>query len=74
MSALTLLLRPARIEKGWSQIELARRAGVASETISRIESGNVRGVGLGTLVRLADALQVSPKSLLAEPSPPFVGL
>jgi transcriptional regulator with XRE-family HTH domain len=68
MASLTLLLRPVRIEKGWSQTELARRAGVAAATISRIESGRVQGVGLGTLIRLADALEVSPKSLLAEPA------
>ncbi|MFB3890669.1 MAG: helix-turn-helix transcriptional regulator [Phycisphaerae bacterium] len=32
-------LAEARIRRGWTQTELARRAGVRLETISRIESG-----------------------------------
>ena len=35
-----LKLRYARIDKGWSQQELAQRCGVTGHTISRIEQGD----------------------------------
>jgi len=69
MTPLALDLRPLRLERGWTQQELARRSGVDQPTISRIENGHTRGVGLGTIERLAYALGVSPL-LLLEPAPP----
>ena len=65
MAPLTLQLRPVRLEKGWTQEELGRRSGVDQSTISRIENGLTRGVGLGIVERLADALGRNPRSLLA---------
>jgi transcriptional regulator with XRE-family HTH domain len=65
MTSLTVHLRPVRLEKGWTQEELARRSGVDKSTISRIENGLTRGVGLGIVERLADALGLNPQSLLA---------
>lgn len=62
---LTVHLRPVRLEKGWTQEELARRSGVDQSTISRIENGLTRGVGLGIVERLADALDLNPRALLA---------
>jgi transcriptional regulator with XRE-family HTH domain len=44
-----------RLEKGWSQTELARRAGTRQANISRIESG-VANPTLKSLQRLAQAL------------------
>jgi transcriptional regulator with XRE-family HTH domain len=64
MPALAARLRPVRLRKGWTQYELARRSGVDSAMISRIENGLTRGVGLGTVERLARALRVNPRSLL----------
>jgi transcriptional regulator with XRE-family HTH domain len=69
MTSLTVHLRPVRLQKGWTQEELARRSGVAKSTISRIESGLTRGVGLGIVERLADALGLNPRTLLASPEP-----
>jgi transcriptional regulator with XRE-family HTH domain len=63
MTPLAVDLRPLRHERGWTQQELARRAGVDQPTISRIENGHTRGVGLGTIERLAHALGVSPHRL-----------
>jgi transcriptional regulator with XRE-family HTH domain len=65
MALLTVHLRPVRLEKGWTQAELARRSGVDQSTISRIENGLTRGVGLGIVERLAGALGRNPRSLLA---------
>ena len=64
MTPLTVHLRPQRLDRGWTQEELARRSGVDQSTISRIENGLTRGVGLGILERLADALGLNPRSLL----------
>jgi len=67
MTPLTVHLRPVRLDKGWTQEELARRSGVDESTISRIENGLTRGVGLGIVERLADALGLNPRSLLMSP-------
>jgi transcriptional regulator with XRE-family HTH domain len=70
MASLTVQLRPVRLEKGWTQEELARRSGVDKSTISRIESGLTRGVGLGIVERLAEALGLNPRSLLTSSEAP----
>jgi transcriptional regulator with XRE-family HTH domain len=57
-------VREARQAHGWTQEELARRSGLASVQISRIERGK-REVRLTTLVRLLDALSVSADDLLS---------
>ena len=64
MTPLAVDLRPLRRKRGWTQHELARRSGVDQPTISRIENGHTRGVGLGTIERLAHALCVNPHVLL----------
>lgn len=48
------LLRLARIERGWSQRQLAAEAGVAHSTVARIESGAVQP-SLPSLARLLAA-------------------
>ncbi len=47
-----------RIEKGWDQVGLARRAGLSSSSISEIENGQTNPLG-PTLVKLSHALGVS---------------
>jgi len=69
MTPLALDLRPLRHQRGWTQHELARRSGVDQPTISRIENGITRGVGLGTIERLAHALDVNPRVLFERPLP-----
>jgi transcriptional regulator with XRE-family HTH domain len=64
VSPITLRLKPLRERAGLSQNELAKLAGVAQSTVSRIEAGTRRDIGLGVLERLAKALGVSPRSLL----------
>jgi transcriptional regulator with XRE-family HTH domain len=55
-------LRAVREEKGWTQEELAEKAGLASVQISRVERG-VREVRLTTLLRLTAALETTPARL-----------
>ena len=64
VSPITLRLQELRERRKLSQAELARRSGVSQATVSRIEAGMTKGVDLATLERLADALGVSPRSLL----------
>jgi transcriptional regulator with XRE-family HTH domain len=57
-------LRRLRVDAGYSQRELARRAGVAPGTIWKIEQG--RRATPATLKRLADVLGVKASDLLKE--------
>lgn len=65
-------LRAARERAGITQAELAERAGLQAESISRIETGQ-RALSLGNLGRLATALEVGLGDLIdegrAEPMP-----
>jgi len=58
-------LRTQRISKGWSQLELATRAGIDRKTVNRIENERF-APSVETLVSLSDALGVSVASLLGE--------
>ncbi len=59
-------LRQIRQQKGWSQKDLADRAGVGQDTISGIESGR-RQPHPSTLRKLADALGVRVAEFFSEP-------
>jgi transcriptional regulator with XRE-family HTH domain len=57
-------LRVLRIDHGFSQRELAARAGVSNNSVSKLEAGgNVRPA---TLKKIADTLGVRPSELLKE--------
>jgi transcriptional regulator with XRE-family HTH domain len=64
MSLVSLRLRELRERKGWSQAELARRAGMHNSVVNRAERGQA-AMTLSTLEKLAKALGVSPRSLIA---------
>lgn len=49
-------VREAREARGWTQAELARRAGMKQHTVSRFEAGDVVPT-LTTLDRIASALE-----------------
>ena len=57
-------VRALRTERGWSQEELADRAGLDRTYVSSLERGH-RNVALLNIVRLAEGLEVDPGSLLA---------
>jgi transcriptional regulator with XRE-family HTH domain len=60
-------LRSARINLGLSQRDLAAQAGVARETIRRLESRE-GGANPATLKRVADIFGIKPLDLVADPS------
>lgn len=54
---------------GWSQNELARRAGVNHPTLFKIESGQRTNPSIGTIVKIARALNTTAETLVgAEPA------
>lgn len=58
----------ARIKKDMTQKQLAELLEMSPSTINRIEVGkqDIRGLKLGTLEKLADALDISLVDLLEE--------
>jgi len=57
-------LKKFRIEKGLSQLGLARAAGVSQPAIYLIESGMVKRPRIETILRLARALGMDPADLV----------
>jgi transcriptional regulator with XRE-family HTH domain len=53
-----------RLQKGWDQGDLARRAGVSRTTLYSLERGGTRSPRATTLARLAKALDVTVEDLL----------
>lgn len=58
-------LRKLREDRGYSQEELAERAGLHRNYVGGVERGE-RNVALENIVKLAGALSVSPKELFAD--------
>jgi transcriptional regulator with XRE-family HTH domain len=56
-------VRAARLERGWTQEDLAGRTGLAVVQVSRVERG-VREIRLTTLLRLVAAFEITPSKLL----------
>jgi transcriptional regulator with XRE-family HTH domain len=54
-----------RERRMWTQVRLAKEAGVSPTTVSGIETGRISRPHFGTLRRLANALGVDPQALLA---------
>ncbi len=57
-------IRELRKERSWRQIDLAAHAELSKTHVSELESGK-REVGLKTLERIADALEVRMSEILA---------
>ena len=64
---IAINVQQKRLDRGWSQSELARRAQLNSMFISTLESGTVQP-GAVRLKRIADALDTSCDQLMAQPS------
>jgi transcriptional regulator with XRE-family HTH domain len=57
LSVLGNQIAIARAERGWTQSELARRAGISHITTSRIEGG-LPGTAIGTVFQVANLVGV----------------
>jgi transcriptional regulator with XRE-family HTH domain len=66
MAALTLHIRALREARGWTQGDLAERAGVTRATVNRIENGKPSSIDLDVLEKLAGALGVAPGLLIVQ--------
>lgn len=55
-------VRTLRKERSWTQAALADFAGLHGNYVSQLERGE-RNVGLANVLKLADALEVSPAAL-----------
>src|SRR5919112_6017479 len=62
-------IRELRVERGLTQRELGRRAGISHAAISYAE-GHKRTPGAETIRRIASALSVDPGLLFSEPTNP----
>lgn len=52
------IARTLRRRLGWRQLDLAKRAGVSQQTVSRVERGRVRELSIETLTRVLAELEV----------------
>ncbi len=57
-------VKELRNQKGWSQQKLAEKAGLAFNTITKIEQGLAEHPNLKTLIKLADVLDVGLDELV----------
>jgi transcriptional regulator with XRE-family HTH domain len=63
---IAMKLTELRVARGWSQAELASRAGVGESMIEEVESATAADLRIDTLTDLASGLDV-PVALLLEP-------
>lgn len=64
VTPIHIRIREARESRGWTQGELAKRAGITQATVSRIETGKVASLDLDVFEKLAAALEVHPATLI----------
>ncbi|MBT2576869.1 helix-turn-helix transcriptional regulator [Bacillus sp. ISL-8] len=59
-------IREARLEKGWTQLELAKKSGVPQPTLSQIESGERKYPTYQNIKKIAEALGIKTEELMEE--------
>lgn len=59
----SITLRAARKRAGLTQVELATASGVDQTAISKLEVGTIANPGFDTVLKLANALDVDPRTL-----------
>lgn len=58
-------IKNKRKEKGMTQDELSKKSGIGRVTISRLESGTLTETNVGTLTRIASALDCEMNELMS---------
>ena len=61
---LRILIESARIEKGFSQRELAKKTGISRSTLNDLINGKIKKVDIDDLRKIAEALDMSLQNLL----------
>lgn len=64
MSPLADNLKRLRKAKGWSQLKLVHEAGLSLTGLTKMEKGLTTDPAISTLVKVADALEVSVDQLI----------
>lgn len=57
-------VKALRIQKGMTQEELSRKAGIARQTLNYIETGKTVNITIATLMQLAAALECKADDLV----------
>ena len=57
-------LKALRNQKGWSQEKLAREANISYHTVIKLEQSGIKNPRIETVIKLADALEVSLDKLV----------
>ncbi len=57
-------LKQLRKKAGWSQQKLAEKAGLSYNVITKIEQGAAKNPNIQTMIKLANAFQVSLDDLI----------
>jgi len=57
-------LKALRNQKGWSQEKLAREANISYHTVIKLEQRGTKNPRIETVIKLADALEVSLDELV----------
>lgn len=57
-------LKGLRKKAGWSQQKLAEKAGLSYNVITKIEQGAAKNPNIQTMIKLADAFEISIDELL----------
>ena len=57
-------IKKIRNKKGWSQGKLARESGISYQTLIKIEQNRVKNPKLQTLIKIANALEVTLDELV----------
>ena len=52
------VFRAVRIRKRWRQVDVARAAQTSQSMVSRLERGHLRRLSIGSLLRVAEALEI----------------
>ena len=66
MKTVHSIIRDNRLRLQYTKAELAEKVGVNASTITRWESGEVANMTRKNMIKLAAALQISPKDLLGK--------
>lgn len=61
-----------RIQRNWTQKQMADELGISQSSISRLENGQYQSFNLGFLLELAQKLNYEPHIIFMKPNEPFV--